>query len=212
MIDIIPGVFEKEWGELERKVILVSPHVDWVQIDIADNTLVPVTSVLDFVKMKGLIASYTKLSFEAHLMVANPEKYSKQLADCGFKRLIAHVESQDPRRFLDEATYESVEVGMAIDGPTELEHLEPFLEEVDSVLVMMAEAGASGLTLQPENVDKIRILHRNYPDLPIEVDEGINEITARIVKDAGATRLVTTSYLFNDPVHIASAIARLKEA
>lgn len=215
MIDVIPGILEKDSAEIERLIALVAPYVSWVQIDVADNTLVPNETFLQFEEFEVLTkhsgrVDLSKLSFEAHLMVAEPEKYIRPLADAGFKRLIAHVESHDPRRFLDEATYESCEVGIAIDGPTELEQVEPFLESVDVVLVMTIEAGFSGQALMPETIEKIKKIHENFPDLAIEVDGGINDKTAKLVKDAGATRLVSTSYLFKDPTHIAAAIARLK--
>ena len=54
MTEIIPGILEKEWSAIESKVRLVAPHVDWVQIDIADNTLVPNETFLDFAKFKSL--------------------------------------------------------------------------------------------------------------------------------------------------------------
>lgn len=209
MIDIIPGILEKEWARIDERIKLVSSLVSWVQIDIADNTLVPNTTFLDF---PLLPQSPLSPQFEAHLMVANPEKYIRQLADAGFKRLIAHVECVDPRLFLDQVRFEHVEVGIAIDGPTELEQIEPFLEEIDCVLVMMIEAGFSGQELQPENLEKMKAIHQNFSDLPIEVDGGINEVTAKLVKDAGATRLVSTSYLFRDPQRILDAIERLKNA
>lgn len=209
MIEIIPGILEKDWSEIERRIKLVSPYVPWVQIDVADNSLVPNTTFLDFEKFRAVPAS---VSLEAHLMVAHPEKYIRPLAGAGFKRLIAHLESADPRLFLDQARYEEVEVGIAIDGPTEVEQVEPFLEEVDTVLVMMIEAGFSGQEFEPENLEKVRRIHSHYPDLPIEVDGGINETTAKLVKEAGATRIVSTSFIFKDPDRIAQAIETLKNA
>ncbi|MBI5619396.1 ribulose-phosphate 3-epimerase [Candidatus Gottesmanbacteria bacterium] len=212
MIDIIPGILEKDFAEIERRIALVAPYVSWVQIDVADNTLVPNETFLDFGKFAKLVQLDKNPSLEAHLMVAEPEKYIRPLADAGFKRLIAHVEAHDPRRFLDGAKYESVEVGLAIDGPTDIEQIEPFLEEIDVVLVMTIEAGFSGQALMPETIDKIKKIHENFPDLAVEVDGGINDKTAKLVRDAGATRLVSTSYLFKDPAAIAQAIERLKDA
>lgn len=207
MIDIIPGIgiAEQSWKEIEEKLHLVEPYVAWVQIDIADGTLVPRETVNDFSNYAS-----TKISLEAHLMVADPVKYIRPLVDVGFKRLIAHIESDDPRKFLDEAKYESVEVGFAIDGPTELEQIEPMLDSIDVVQVMTIEAGDSGKPFLPETVEKIKRIHENYPNLPIEVDGGIDEIKAKIVAQAGATRIVSTTYLFKDPQHIAHAIERLK--
>lgn len=207
MIDIIPGIFEKEWGEVKRKIDLVAPYVDWVQIDVADGTLVSASTLLKFDQLDQL-DKYPSL--EAHLIVADPVKYIRPLADSGFKRLIAHVECQDPRAFLDQAKYENIEACMAIDAGTDFEQIEPFLEEVDGVLVMTAEAGEAGRVFQPETVEKIHLILQNFVDLPIEVEGGINAVTAKIVTEAGATRLVSTSFIFSDPSSIAQAIARLQ--
>lgn len=210
MVEIIPGIGpQKDWNVIEERLALAIPHTEWVQVDFADNTWVPNTSFMDFGKFKEIS---DKVSLEAHLMVASPEKYIKAAADAGFKRLIAHIEAHEPRLFLDQVKYEQVEVGIAIDGPTEFEEVEPFLEEVDFVLVMTVESGFSGQPFLPECVEKIKSIHSYLPDLPIEVDGGISDKTARIVKEAGATRLVSTNYIFQNPDHISAAIEILKNA
>ncbi len=209
-VEIIPGIGpQKEWKVIEERLNLVAPHSPWAQVDFADNTWVPNTTFLDFAAFAPLAG---KLSLEAHLMVASPEKYIKDAADAGFKRLIAHVEAHDPRLFLDQIKHEDVEVGIALDGPTEFEQIEPFLEEVDFVLVMMVESGFSGQPFLPECVEKVKSIHTYLPDLPIEVEGGITEVTARVVREAGATRLVPINYVFGDPGNIASAIENLKNA
>ncbi len=209
MIDVIPGILEKEWTRIEERLNLLLGLVGTVQIDIADNTLVPNETLLDFTKFMPYADKFT---LEAHLMVANPAKYIRPLADVGFKRLIAHVESQDPREFLKRAEYENVEVGLALDGGTEIDQIEPFLEEIDMILIMTIEAGFSGQAFMVETVEKIKTIHQNFPDLPIEVDGGINADTAKVVTDVGATRLVSTSFLFKDQANIAANIEQLKSA
>lgn len=208
-IDIVPGIFASTWEELERKVGIVAPYVDWVQIEISDGTLVPGVTLLNF----DPLATVDQCpSLEAHLMVADPVKYIRPLADSGFKRLIAHIESQDPRHFLDQVKYESIEACMAIDAGTDFNELEPFLEEVDGVLVMTAEAGEAGRTFVPENVEKIRLIRQHFADLPIEVEGGMNAVTAKITTEAGATRLVSTQFIFQHPDGVAVAIERLKNS
>lgn len=206
MLDIIPGIIAKDIGELVRNIDLVAPHVTWVQIDFADGTLVDAKSAFDIDKLAPVIKKYPLLSFEAHLVVADPVKYIRPIADAGFKRLIAHVESSDPRRFLEEMERESVEAGLAIDATTEIEHIEPFLEILDQVLVI------TGDPFLPETLEKIRLIKESYQDVPIEVAGGIDEKTTKLVKDAGATKIVPTHFLFRHPSDIASAIRKLQMA
>lgn len=193
MIEVIPGILEDSFAKIEEKIRLVEPYVEWVQIDIADGALTDKASFRDPQPFKNL---ETHLNLELHLMVVDPLKVAKDWVGAGFKRLIAHVESNDSREFIDEVKILGAEVGLAIDGPTSIEVIEPFLEETDQVTVMMIKAGKSGQKLQEENLEKIRFIHQNFPELPIEVDGGINDQTAKLVKDAGATRLISTSFLF----------------
>lgn len=214
MVDIIPGILENNIIEIERKITLISPYVDWVQIDIGDNTLFPCDTVHEAGKLAPVISKFTGFGkrFEAHLMVQKPIDYLKSFVNMGFSRIIAHVESDDPRDFLADARTHEAEAGLAIDADTPFEQLESFLEEVDFVLVMTGEAGGTGNMFQPETVEKIKTIHRNLPDLPIEVDVGITPETAKIVKDAGTTRIVTTSYIFQNEHDIAQRIEMLKNA
>lgn len=210
-IDVIPAIVESDWDALEQKVALVSPFAPWVHINISDGSIGASETLSDVTKLIELTGGrYPQLSFEAHLLVANPEKYVRPLADGGFLRIIAHIESNDPRRFLDEAKYDEVEVGIALDGATEIDQVEPFLEEIDFVVVMTAEAGASGGIFLPEAVEKIKLIRQNYPDLPIEAVGGITDVNVKAVKDAGATRIVATDYIFKDTHNVAEAIETLK--
>ncbi len=214
MMEIIPGINEGDIKELERKVTLVAPHVDVIQIDIADNTIIPSDTVHDVALLAPIVEKFRKTGtkFEAHLMVGKPMPYLKPLADAGFSRVIAHVECHEPREFLAEARTHEMEVGMAIDVDSDFEMIEPFLEEVDFVLVMTVEAGASGQEFEQNALETIKTIHRNLPDLPIEVDGGMTPETAKIVKEAGVSRIVSTSYLFNSEHTIESAIEALQNA
>ena len=209
-IDVIPAIAESKWEEFTKKVLLVSSFVRWLHVYVSDGTMGTSQTLTDFSKLSILTSQYPGLSFEAHLLTANPEKYVRTLADAGFTRLIAHVESNDPRRFLEEAKYDEVEVGIALDGATELEQVEPFLEEVDCVVVMTAEAGSVAGAFLPEAVENVKLIRQHYPDLPIEVVGGITGATVQAVKGAGATRIVSSDFIFKNPDAVASAIEALK--
>ena len=212
MLDILPGILEKDSKELERKIALVAPYVPWVQIDIGDNTLFPCESVHDMAVLSPIIQKFVKdgIKFEAHLMVGKPREYITGLINAGFSRIIAHVECDDPREFMAEARVYEAEVGLAIDVDTDIEVVEPMLEEIDTLLVMTVETGSSGQVFEPEAVEKIKVIRRNLPELPIEVDGGMNPESAKIVKEAGAERVVSTSYLFNFEHNIADGLETLQ--
>lgn len=214
MMEIIPGINEGDIKELERKVTLVAPHVDTIQLDIGDNTIFPCDSVHDVALLTPIIEKFTKTGtkFEVHLMVGNPIPYLKPLADAGVSRVIAHVECHDPREFLAEARTHEMDIGLALDVDSDFELIEPFLEEIDFVLVMTIETGASGQEFESNAMETIKTIHRNLPDLPIEVDGGMTPDTAKIVKEAGVSRLVTTSFIFKSEQDIPSAIESLQNA
>ena len=209
MIEIIPGILEKTFEAARAKLNKVRSLANWVQIDILDNTLIKNTTFNDFAPYRDYTQQF---NFEAHLMVTNPTHYVKPLADAGFRRVIAQVEGTGIREFIEEAhLHDDLEVGLAIDAPSDLELIEPFLAKVDCALVMMYRMGFSGQTFQKEQLEKIVKIKEMYPELPIEVDGGIDDQTAPLVIEAGATRLVSTSFLFwKNADRIPGAIEELK--
>ena len=208
MIEIIPGILEKNFDEIRRKINQVVGLVDWVEIDVLDGTMYQndtYNNWLAFAEFKN------QVGLAAHLMVADPAKYVEQLVVNGFKRLIADVEGDTTREFIAACRMHHVEVGVALNGPSSLQLVEPFLESVDTVLVMTISSGFSGTPFLPQVLPKIRKIHEKYPNLPIEVDGGIGKETAPLVIENGATRLVSTSYLFwKNKDRIAEAIEELK--
>jgi ribulose-phosphate 3-epimerase len=202
MVEVISELFEKDWDKFVEKVTLAASYGKWIHVDIADGTMVEAETLTDFSKLSELKNQFPQLSFEAHLMVANPEKYVEPLADSGFDRIIAHVESNDPRRFLAAVKFEEVEVGLALDGATEIDQIEPYFEEVDFVEILSSEAGAPGQPFLPEAIEKVKLIRENHMDLPIEVSGGIGTENALSIRDAGATRLVT-------PVELVESITSL---
>jgi len=209
---VIAGISEKNWDSVVTRVAQAAGVVGWVHIVVADGTMGTDVTVTDMSKFADLVADFPQVSFEVHLLSATPEKYIRPLADAGVARLIAHVECNDPRRFLTEVKYDEVEVGMAIDGATEIEEVEPFLEEIDFVVIMSAEAGVTGGTFLPEAVEKVKLIRQNLPDLPIEVVGGITDVTVKALKDVGATRVVSTAFLYQNPGGMAEAVEALDAA
>lgn len=208
--DVYPSIHVHTWDELEAEITAVAPFVRGIHLNISDGTMGSEETVSDLSRLAELVRSYPDILFEAHLLTANPEKHIRTLVDSGIKRLIAHVECNDPRLFLAEARYDEVEVGLAIDGATEVEQIEPFLELIDVVSVMTTEAGVVGGTFLPESVEKIKQIRQNYPDLTIEAVGGITDMTVHTVKEAGATILVASEFVFKHADGPAAAIELLQ--
>ena len=206
MAEILPGIFASDWQSFSDMVSRVGGAVPWIHVDILDGTIASTVTLTDFSGLPSLRTTYPGCQFEGHLMVANPEKYIRPLVDAGFTRLIAHVESNDPRRFLSEARFEEVEVGLAIDGTTDVTEIEPFLEEVDFVVVQSAEAGGPNRPFLPESLEMVKTIRQSYPDLVIEVIGGIDDTNIASVKEAGATRIVSTHFVFQNPGNELSAL------
>ena len=156
------------------------------------------------------------MNLEVHLMTKNATNKAQDWITAGFKRIISHVESDNPDQFVKPALSKieglvksRVEVGLALDGPSSLELLLPYIDKVDFVLIMMYKAGPSGQLFEPSQLEKIRFLHQKYPLLPIEVDGGINHETIILAEKAGASRFVATSAIFKSD-DIGQAIKKLQ--
>lgn len=189
--EVIPGILERNWDDIQHKLETVRPFAKTVHIDIIDGVFVDNKTFLDpepFSEYKDIFL------LELHMMVKNPIQYLEPFAKVGFKRFIGHIEMMpDQQEFVQEAR-KFGEAGLALDGPTELERLQIPAEELDSILVFTAErVGFSGATLLPERLDKIRTLAGSAP---IEVDGGINAETILRARESGATRFAATSAIF----------------
>lgn len=199
MVEIVPGILEKDWNEIERKIEIAKAFAKSLHIDFLDGKFAPNTTFLDPLPFKKYSEQFL---LEAHLMVEDPINYLEPLARAGFKRFIGHIEKMpDQNAFVVEAK-KFGEVGLAIDGPTPLENLKVPLSDLDCVLIMTIKAGWSGQKFNPEYLDKVRILRPSFAkasadkQVQIEIDGGINDETIIQAKAAGANRFVSSSCIF----------------
>lgn len=197
MNEVIPGILEKEWSEIERKLELIKPFAKTVHIDIIDGKFVDNTTFLDPEPFKKYSNDFL---LELHMMVENPLLYLKPWAEAGFKRFIGHIEKMpDIAEFVAQGQLLG-EVGLALDGGTNTDVLKNInLNDLDCILIYTGDqVGFSGISLKDERLNKVKGIREQYEFLPIEVDGGINDETILEAKKAGANRFVSTSYLFKD--------------
>lgn len=190
-MEVIPGVLEKTWEEIEQKIKLLSPFAKTLHIDIIDNKFAPNLTFLDpkpFAKYKD------QFLLEVHMMVEEPINYLQAYADAGFKRFLGHIEKMSDQAEFAAQGQLLGEVGLALDGPTTMEALKVQLDDLDCLTIMTIKAGFSGQSFMPEHLGKIKYL-RSKTGIPIEVDGGTKDTTIQLAKEAGATRFVATSFI-----------------
>lgn len=198
MFEIIPGILENSWQEIEKKLELVKPFAKTVHIDLIDGKFAPQKTFLEPEPFKKYSNDFL---LELHLMVDEPIDYLKPFANAGFTRFVGHIEKmKDPIEFIAQGQLLG-EVGLAIDGPTPIDRLDDLnLEDLDEIIIMTIKAGSAGQQFQSELLEKVRELRRVAPFLPIEVDGGINNETILQAIESGANRFIANSYLFKgDP-------------
>lgn len=194
MYEIIPGILEKEWSEIERKIELVRPFAKTIHIDIIDGKFAPNTTFSDPTPFKKYV---NDVFLELHMMVDNPTQYLKPFAASGFKRFLGHIEKMpDVAEFVAQGQLLG-EVGLAIDGPTSIDSLTISLDDLDTILIMTINAGFSGQGFTPSHLDKVKAIRQKSASIQIEVDGGVNDQTIALAKDSGAERFVANSFLFN---------------
>jgi ribulose-phosphate 3-epimerase len=191
-----PGTNNATWDDMRQKLDMVKPFAKVIHIDLLDGKFAPNTTLLD----AAPFAPYAKdIIFEAHLMVEHPAQYLEAFADAGFKRFIGQIEQMpDINEFIAKA--ESLgEVGLGVDTQTPVDAIFPYLEDIDFGFVMTVKAGFSRQSFMPEMLEKVKKLKEMDPLLPIEVDGGIKDSTIVAAREAGATRYVSTGFIFDAP-------------
>jgi ribulose-phosphate 3-epimerase len=192
MYEVVPGVLEKDWHAIEKRLSTISQFANSAHIDFIDGKFADNKTYLDPAPFKRYSS---KLDLEAHLMVVNPIQYIQPLAKAGFKRFIGHIERMPSQGDFVSLAKKYGEVGLALDGPTPLDQLHIHIGELDNILIFTAShVGESGQTFDLARLDRVKEL-RKQSDISIEVDGGINDKTIYEAKRAGANRFVSTGYI-----------------
>ena len=181
---------------------------DYIHIDVMDGSFVPGITVGQ--PTVAALRACTRLTLDVHLMVVNPGAHIESFVRAGADILTFHYEDADDREgILRKIRSLGCRAGMTIKPCTPVDALFPYLELMDTALVMTVEPGLGGQDLLPGQLDKISALRaeiiRRGLKCDIEVDGGINMTTAPDVIRRGANVLVSGSAIFGAP-DVAAAI------
>jgi len=194
---ITPSILSADFGRLQDEVASVEQYADWLQLDVMDGHFVPNLS------FGAPVAKWIKtlLPLDVHLMVTNPADRIAEFQAIGAKHITFHAEAvptTEARKALMKAIRKTgATVGIALNPETPVSAIDDVVGEVDMVLVMSVHPGFGGQMFIPSVLTKIAELRRAHPTLMIQIDGGIDTVSAKQAREAGANNLVAGSTIFS---------------
>ena len=201
---IAPSVLSADYANFETELKkLEASGAEYAHLDVMDGHFVPNISF-----GAGVVASmrpHSKMVFDCHLMVSNPEHHIEEFARAGADIISIHVEATPHiHGALQKIRAAGVKPSVVINPGTPVEAIKNILNLVDQVLVMTVNPGFGGQAFLPETMGKIRELvalrEANQLSFDIEVDGGIDDKTIQMAREAGANVFVAGSYIFKGDV------------
>ena len=201
---IAPSVLSADYANFETELKkLEASGAEYAHLDVMDGHFVPNISF-----GAGVVASmrpHSKMVFDCHLMVSNPEHHIEEFARAGADIISIHVEATPHiHGALQKIRAAGVKPSVVINPGTPVEAIKNVLNLVDQVLVMTVNPGFGGQAFLPETMGKIRELvalrDANQLNFDLEVDGGIDDKTIQMAREAGANVFVAGSYVFKGDV------------
>lgn len=207
-----PSLLSADVGNLAPELsALESAGLKWVHWDVMDGRFVPNITFGQHVIRQ--LRKRSRLFFDVHLMIVEPERYLSEFQAAGADMLVVHAEATvHLQRTLAEIRRLGMQAGVALNPATPLSVLEYVLDDVDMVLLMSVNPGFGGQKFLPVTYEKIRTLRRmlderDLPRVHIQIDGGVTPENTLDLVHAGADVLVSGSAFFSVPPYEARRLA-----
>ncbi len=197
---VSPSLLSADFGNLNKDLEMINnSEAQMLHIDIMDGVFVPNISfgfpVLEYVKKT------CKKPLDVHLMIVEPQKFIKEVKDCGAEIMNVHYETcTHLHRVIQQIKAAGMKAGVTLNPATPVCVLRDIICELDLVLLMSVNPGFGGQKFIPQTLNKVRELRTLIKETGsnplIEVDGGVNDKTGAELRDAGADILVAGNYVF----------------
>jgi ribulose-phosphate 3-epimerase len=202
---------------LANEIAKVSQSADQLHLDIMDNIFVP-NFTFDFQRAKEIIA-FSDLPVDAHLMIADPDISAPKYAQAGCVSVTFHLEAaKNIGQTISDVKSNGAKVGVAVKPGTPFSLVEPFIEQIDLLLIMTVEPGFGGQSFMHEQMDKVKTARSRIELIKggkplIQVDGGISLETIGEAASAGANCFVAGSAVYKsaDPENMVQLLRKSAE-
>ncbi|HES3538671.1 TPA: ribulose-phosphate 3-epimerase [Streptococcus pyogenes] len=199
-LKIAPSILAADYANFASELARIEEtDAEYVHIDIMDGQFVP--NISFGADVVASMRKHSKLVFDCHLMVVDPERYVEAFAQAGVDIMTIHTEStRHIHGALQKIKAAGMKAGVVINPGTPATALEPLLDLVDQVLIMTVNPGFGGQAFISECLEKVATVAKWRDEkglsFDIEVDGGVDNKTIRACYEAGANVFVAGSYLF----------------
>jgi ribulose-phosphate 3-epimerase len=214
---INPSILNAKFDDLANEIAKVSQSADQLHLDIMDNIFVP-NFTFDFQRAKEIIA-FSDLPVDAHLMIADPDISAPKYAQAGCVSVTFHLEAaKNIGQTISDVKSNGAKVGVAVKPGTPFSLVEPFIEQIDLLLIMTVEPGFGGQSFMHEQMDKVKTARSRIELIKggkplIQVDGGISLETIGEAASAGANCFVAGSAVYKsaDPENMVQLLRKSAE-